>query len=140
MIWPPLIERAHMPGWAKARDIGLTLLAWGVLAWLLHGLAIAFWYATLDVIGIPHASPPWPRGKLLYDIQPYVVASVVLVAWLILFALLRWRLLTNTRQAAVQPRPLQADQLDGAFGLSASECEVLQRSSVVTFRPRSTAP
>ena len=34
--WPPLIETARAPMWMRVRDFVITILAWGVLAWLVR--------------------------------------------------------------------------------------------------------
>lgn len=133
MRWPPLIEDAHLPLWARARDIILTLLAWCVLAWMIHGVALAVGFALLDTLGIPHPTPPWAKGKLLRDLRPFLGVVTLLVAWLCLFAWLRWRRLTDTSVASRQPPPLDPEELDGLFGVSAKQRAGLRRGAVVEF-------
>lgn len=137
MRWPPLIEDAHMPLWARARDIILTLLAWCALIWMVHGVVhgvvLAVGFAVLDVLGIAHPTPPWAKGKVLRDLLPFLAVVILLVAWLCLFAWLRWNSLTDTRMASRQPLPLDPEDMDGLFGVSAKERAGLRRGSVVDF-------
>lgn len=132
MRWPPIIENAYLPWWARARDIVMTLLAWSLLVWLLRGLFIVWIYAALDVLGIEHPTGPWPTGKLMRDTVPFLVLVALLIVWLVLFLVVRWQLLTDTRAAASQPGPLPDEEQTRAFGISPAVRNELQQSRIVT--------
>lgn len=136
MEWPPLIKNAHLPWWARWRDAVLTVIAWLVLAYLIRDLLLAACYWMLDRLGIAHAAPPWPPGAILRDLQPFMGAVGLLVVWLVVFVLVRWRLLTSTRPAPSQPEPLRSLVPVGNLGISPADRATLQESVVMTVRMR----
>ena len=132
MRWPPLIEQAHLPWWARLRDTALTLLVWLLLAWLLRNVLATAFYSLLDLLGIGHPPPPWPRGRLLRILVPFMSLVALLIAWLGAFVMVRWKLLTDTRDATSQPVPLPVEEQDQAFGVSCTVRSELQQARIVT--------
>lgn len=132
MRWPPLIEQAHLPWWARLRDTALTLLVWGLLAWLLLDGVLVLFYAVLDIAGIGHPPPPWASGRLLRILVPFMNLVGLLMAWLVVFTVARWKLLTDTRDSTTQPRPLPVEEQEQAFGVLPESRIQLQQSRIVT--------
>ncbi|WP_158985378.1 poly-beta-1,6-N-acetyl-D-glucosamine biosynthesis protein PgaD [Lysobacter panacisoli] len=136
MKWPPIIENARLPMWMRLRDFVLTLLAWLVLLYLLRDMMTAGGYWVLDRFGIEHPVPPWPAGKILRDLAPFMGVVLLLVGWLAAFALVRWRRLIDTREALSQPDPLEPAVQADALGLSRTDGSALQDSRVMVVHLR----
>ncbi|MDI9239925.1 poly-beta-1,6-N-acetyl-D-glucosamine biosynthesis protein PgaD [Lysobacter sp. LF1] len=132
MRWPPLIEQADLPLWARIRDTALTVLVWGLLAWLLKDGLLVLFYALLDTVGIGHPPPPWTRGRLLRILVPFMTLVAFLMAWLVAFSIARWKLLTDTRDSSTQPGPLPLEEQEQAFGVPPASRIQLQQSRIVT--------
>lgn len=133
MKWPPLIDSSHLPRWVVARDAVATLLAWCVLAYYLKDMAHMLVYWILHPFGIPIV-PPWRPGEVLRDAMPFLKVVALLVLWLAMFAIARWRLLTNRMGAASQPEPLDPQRQAEAFGLSGDALLRLQGASSATIQ------
>ncbi|WP_139381347.1 hypothetical protein [Pseudoxanthomonas indica] len=131
MKWPPLIEGAPTPWTIRLRDVALTVLAWLYLLYLLRLLGLALLYAALDGLGVAHAPPPWPKGELVRDIVPFLSVVLLLVAWLVTFALARWNLLRDTRDATSQPAPLDRAVHDQHCGISPSQRSAMDESTIL---------
>lgn len=132
MRWPPIIDNAHLPMWMRLRDFVLTLLAWLVLLYLLRDLLTAAAYGVLDRFGIEHGAPPWPAGKILRDLAPFMGVVLLLVMWLAAFTAVRWRLLADTRAALSQPEPLEPAIQAADLGFSPDDARQLRDSRAAT--------
>lgn len=131
MKWPPLIDAGHLPWWVVARDALATLLAWALLLYFIRDMAwmAAYWIATVFGIELPK---PWAPGKMFRDVVPFLKVVALLVAWLVVFAVARWRLLTDRQHASSQPEPLDPTLQARAFGLSADALARLRHASSAT--------
>jgi len=115
--WPPLLLGGNVPRWRQLLDVGLTLLAWGVLFWMMrYTLALA-----QDFLRPPHfefssMSPPnWL--ELAYRLSPFSRFIAALLLWLLFWALVRRRYLRAT-EPMTQPPPLSIAAQAADFGLS----------------------
>jgi poly-beta-1,6-N-acetyl-D-glucosamine biosynthesis protein PgaD len=115
--WPPLLGVEHQPRWLLVRDVLLTLLAWGVLLWMLaKPLALAWDFLLVKPYFelSRHAPIDW-RGKWAV-LQPFALVSALLVLWMLAWAFLRTRpLAAQVPQPA--PAPLDAAEHAAHFGL-----------------------
>lgn len=133
MKWPPLIESGHLPPWVIARDTLATLAAWALLLYFVRDMAWMLAYWVLATVGI-HLAPPWMPGELWRNTLPFLKVVALLVAWLVVFAVARWHLLTNRQRVARDPPPLDASQQADAFHLPADELPRLRSASSATVR------
>lgn len=140
--WPPLVGAERVPALVRARDVALTLLAWGVLVWLLRdSLALAGDWLRAPMFTLTDAAPPdWAR--LRAEFAPFAFFSAALVAWLVFWALVRRRRI-RALPPSPQPPALPAADEARALGLDAAELAQWRswRTVVVEFdeagRPRS---
>ena len=133
MKWPPLIDSSHLPRWVVARDAITTLLAWCVLLYYIQDMALMAVYWVLRPFGV-ELPTPWAPGEILRDTVPFLKVVVLLVLWLALFAIVRWRLLTNRAGAAERPEPLDPQRQADAFGLSDGALSRLRNASSATIQ------
>ncbi|MBO9716792.1 MAG: hypothetical protein J7507_08250 [Pseudoxanthomonas sp.] len=131
MKWPPLIESAGLPRWVVARDVLATLLAWGVLLYLIRDMAWMVLYWTMAILGV-ELPARWAPGELWRDTMPFLKVVALLVVWLVVFAVARWQLLTSRRRVEDQPAPLDPARQAVAFGLPGEALEQLRHSSSTT--------
>jgi|GEM_PF-2202195 len=133
MKWPPLIDSSHLPRWVVARDTIATLLAWCVLLYYIQDMARMAVYWILRPFGV-ELPTPWAPGEMLRDTTPFLKVVVLLVAWLVMFAIVRWRLITNRAGATSQPEPLDPQRQADALGLSDDALSRLRGASSVTIQ------
>jgi len=133
MKWPPLIDSGHLPRWVVARDAVATLLAWWVLLYYIKDMArmAAYWLLLPFGVQLP---TPWAPGDVLLDATPFLKIVALLVLWLVVFAIARWRVLTNRVGAASQPEPLDPRRQADAFGLSDDALSRLRGASSATIQ------
>ncbi len=139
--WPPLVGVERVPALVRARDIVLTLLAWGVLVWLLSdSIALAWDWLRAPMFTLTDVAPPdWAR--LGAELRPFALFSAALVGWLVFWALVRRRRI-RAMPPSPQPPALPAAEEAGALGLDAADLAQCRtwRSVVVEFdeagRPR----
>lgn len=99
--WPPLIVGANVSAWVRVRDFVLTLLAWGLLAYLMREtLDLANDYLRYPMFEFTNAEPPdweeiWGR---LQSFSNFVAAHD-------LAAGLAWALVRGRRMRATTPEP-----------------------------------
>jgi poly-beta-1,6-N-acetyl-D-glucosamine biosynthesis protein PgaD len=132
MKWPPLIDSSHLPRWVVARDAITTLLAWCVLLYYLQDMALMAVYWVLRPFGV-ELPTPWAPGEILRDTVPFLKVVVLLVLWLMMFAIVRWRLITDRAGAASRPEPLDPQRQADAFGLSDDALDSLRDASSATI-------
>jgi len=132
MKWPPLIDSGHLPRWVVARDTIATLLAWGVLLYYLKDMAHMSVYWMLRPFGI-QIQTPWDPGEMLRDAAPFLKIVALLVLWLAVFAIVRWRQLTDRAHASIQPEPLDPRRQADALGLSGDALSRLRGASSATI-------
>jgi len=128
----PLVERASLPKGVVLRDVALTLLAWALLVYFVRDLVWMAGYWGLSALGV-EVPPHWAPGELWRDLQPFLKLVGLLVLWLLVVALIRWRLLTSQVAASRQPAPLDPTLHDTAFGLTAETLRRLQTTTQSTF-------
>ena len=122
-----------MPWPVVARDVLLTMVAWALLLYFLRDLLwmAAYWsLATLDVDLLQR----WAPGEMWRDTLPFLKVVGLLVLWLAVSAVARWRLLTNRVRAARDPAPLEAIHHAAVFGLSNGTLKVLQGTRIATLQ------
>lgn len=106
--WPPRIPPTHAPFWMRTRDRVLTVAVWMAYLWILRERIVilvgrfspeleAFLRKRIDV-------------EFTVYLRPYVWAAAVLVAWIVLFGVLRRRSLSASAHAghevpALPPAP-----------------------------------
>ncbi|GAB1596077.1 poly-beta-1,6-N-acetyl-D-glucosamine biosynthesis protein PgaD [Lysobacter claricitrinus] len=132
MRWPPLIDEGRVPRWVVVRDIAVTLAAWCVLIALADDLIVMSHYWLAVVFGRVPPTPPWPARTLLLHLTPFLYAALVLIAWLLLFAILKWRRLVRVGPSRRSPPPVDTDEHGRLFGLDATQRATLLSSNVVT--------
>lgn len=115
MKWPPLIDSAALPRWLVARDVLLTLGAWALLLCFVRNLLWMVLYWPLAMLGVD-ITPRWKPGELWHDTLPFLQIVALLVLWLTIFAIIRWRVLTNRARTAGQPPPLELAAHAETFG------------------------
>ncbi|WP_421566951.1 hypothetical protein [Stenotrophomonas sp. PD6] len=113
------------------RDVLLTLLAWMLLLYFLRDLVwmVAYWgLAALHV----SVAPRWQSGEMWRDTLPFLKVVGMLVLWLVVFSIVRWRLLTNRLRSASEPAPLDAVDQATAFGVPITLVDALRAAPLAT--------
>jgi poly-beta-1,6-N-acetyl-D-glucosamine biosynthesis protein PgaD len=104
----------------RVRDYAITLLAWGVLAWLLRDavLLLVDWLRDPIFELTTQEAPDWERiGRRL---APFLASAGMLAAWLLFWALRRRHVLAMQFDPA-QPPPFEADRQAAFFGMDPAE-------------------
>ena len=114
--WPPLIHGAYVSGRVQVRDFVLTVLAWGLLVYMVRGtLHLAYDYLRPPIFSFSSLSPPdWRElgGRLL----PFWYFIAPLMLWLLVWALVRGRAMKTTEPVS-QPPELAREVHAAGFGL-----------------------
>lgn len=101
--WPPLICGAKVPVWVRLRDLLLTVLAWGLMGYLMRDtLRLTYDFLRPPAFEFTKLSPPawldlWGR------LQPFAHFVTVLVLWLLFWTLMHGR---RMRATASLPQPV----------------------------------
>ena len=132
MKWPPVIDAAAVPRWMVARDVVLTLAAWGLLIYFVRDLLWMALYWPLALLGLEIA-PRWKPGELWHDMLPFLKVVALFVLWLIVFAMVRWRLLTNRVRTTHEPAALEPAVHADAFSVPLSALERFRRMRRATI-------
>lgn len=132
--WPPIITAQRLPWWLLARDMLLTLLAWGTLLWLVQRpIRVAWDYLFVAPHGQLTREAPIDWAALATMLQPFAVVAAALVVWVLVWALLRIRPL-RSKAPQPQPAPLSAAEQAGHFGIDAGDLLQWQQQKVATAR------
>jgi hypothetical protein len=130
--WPPLIHGSRVPAWARARDVVLTLLAWGVLAWVLRdGLELGIDYLRPPRFEFTHLSPP-NLLELAARLSGFLAFIGALFGWLAFWAVVRRRRL-RLNAAVVQPPPLTLAAQAADFALPADSVAPWREARVLVL-------
>lgn len=132
MRWPPIIEEGGLPRWARVRDIVLTLLAWCLILYLILDPALILGQRLLGLIGLAEPVDPGVRRRLAVEGRPFLLMSALLSIWLVAFALLRRKVLANTRRSKIAPEPLDPQRHAAHFGLDATRLAALRQARGTT--------
>ena len=129
--WPPVIRSGHAPGWTRARDVLLTVLAWMLLAWWFRGaIALVADYLTHPMFELTMPEPDWDR--IWRRLSPYLAVTALFSAWLLFFAAYRGPVLSRQIATEAQPEPLPLGQHAERYGLGAADVEALRELRVAT--------
>jgi hypothetical protein len=140
--WPPLVRAAKVPLLVKARDLLLTLIAWGVLMYFMRDLWILLYEFTVDFFLKIDTSNLVDWLKIWSRIAPFFYVAALLVLWIVVIGSLRRRAIRstglihgkNSLRTVHQQFPLK--QIDIAllaerFGVEKSQLEQWQKMRTV---------
>lgn len=129
--WPPLIFRAQVPWFIRARDWILTLLAWLALAYALRlGLLLLWDYFSYPVFQLTRIqAPDW--GLVWGRLSPFLYMILAVVAWIIAWGVYRRPQLRQNTDPRVTPS-LSVEEHAGSLGLDPGEVAEWRRRRIVT--------
>ncbi|WP_346836464.1 poly-beta-1,6-N-acetyl-D-glucosamine biosynthesis protein PgaD [Microbulbifer sp. SAOS-129_SWC] len=135
--WPPIIEGVKISRWRRAKGWLLTLIAWGVLLYLLQPLLHLLWAILLVGLGAQDALAQRQAHLLINDLLPFLAVIGLFALWLVSFAFVRRRRLADASRRTDQPGPLELERHAAHWGLTVEQVRTLQaaRISVVHFKP-----
>ncbi|GEM_PF-667742 len=140
--WPPILKSREIPLLMRARDLTLTLVAWGLLIYFMRDLwFLAYEYIDdllldIDPSNLFHWVAIWTR------IAPFFYVAAFLVAWVVILSLLRRRAIHHTGRIrgkksirTVQQhftlRPLERSVLAQKFEVDPNQLETWQELRAV---------
>lgn len=140
--WPPLVRAAKVPFLVKARDLLLTLIAWGVLIYFMRDLWILLYEFTVDFFLKIDTSNLVDWIKIWSRIAPFFYVALLLVIWIVVIGSLRRRAIRstgmihgkNSLRTVHQQFPMKQIDLAllaGRFGVDKAQIEEWQKMRAV---------
>lgn len=131
--WPPLICADKIPFWIRVRDLILTFLSWILMLYLLRGVAVTMleWVRNEPVLFM--AGYFESVHEFWLQLRPFARFATVLMIWIGLWTIRRYRILAGTQKFAVQPPELDLESHAQARKVPAALLEEWQNQKVVTI-------
>jgi hypothetical protein len=122
-IWPPIINSDRVSIWIRMRDIVLTVLAWLVIGFTMHGLIwILFEYLTEPILHLGTVSQPnWQAIWL--KISYFIFTALGLVAWICFLASIRSKIINSTKYIKTLPPAVEIRDLEISLGILPADVE-----------------
>jgi poly-beta-1,6-N-acetyl-D-glucosamine biosynthesis protein PgaD len=129
--WPPLICASKVPFWIRARDLILTLLAWILMFYLLRGVAVTIleWMRNEPVLFMARYFES--LQEFWFQLRPFARFAAVLMIWIGLWTLWRYRIFAGTQKFAAQPPDLDLESHSRSRNVPVPILEAWQDQKVV---------
>ena len=131
--WPPLITRAEVPWYIRARDWFLTALAWLAMAFMLRLAVVVLWdYLSHPIFELTHTKVHnWALAWQRLSLFLYMVLALVI--WIVAWGVMRRAVLRRNFDPRVTPT-LPLDEHAASLGLDPREVERWRQWRIVTVQ------